>query len=137
MYLVHFLRMQSQPWLQEGEVSVVINFLARQRGSYVTMTLPACMRQHDISHDHRPRVVYQHQQQMSISLDAAAYAVVYSLLLLHDAHSLPSLTLSGADWTFKPLISLTGTIYRWSWSRRWSWGSGNCPPVLHQCKSWK
>jgi len=92
--------MQSQPRLQEGAVGVVINFLARQRGSYVTMTLPACMRQHDISHDHRPRVVYQHQQQMSISLDAAVYAVVYSALLLHDTHSLPSLTLSGADWTF-------------------------------------
>jgi len=36
LYLVIFLRMQSQPRLQEVAVVVVINFLARQRGSYVT-----------------------------------------------------------------------------------------------------
>jgi len=43
LYLVHFLRMQSQPRLQEGVVGVVINFLVRQRGSYITWPcLPAC-----------------------------------------------------------------------------------------------
>jgi len=50
---------------------------------------------------------HQHQQQMSISLDAAAYAAVYSVLLLHNATSLPSLTLSGADWTFTRINRLT------------------------------
>ena len=42
LYWVIFLRMQSQPRLQEVAVFVVINFLARQRGSYVTRPcLPA------------------------------------------------------------------------------------------------
>ena len=34
LYLVHFLRMQSWPRLQEGAVGVVINFVVRQ-DSYV------------------------------------------------------------------------------------------------------
>ena len=38
---------------------------------------------------------YQHQQQMSISLDATAYAIVYSVLVLHDAPSLLSLIVWG------------------------------------------
>jgi len=55
---------------------------------------------------------YQHQQQMSISLDAATYAIVYSVvddsaLLLHDGRSLtpflPSLCLR-----------LTGRSHDWS-----------------------
>jgi len=43
LYLVHFLGMQSRPWLQDGVVGVVINFLARQR----------CMRRHDTSPSNR------------------------------------------------------------------------------------
>jgi len=50
----------------------------------------------------------RYQQQMSTSLDAAVYAVVYSVLLRHDAPSLTSFTLSGADWTFTQLICLMG-----------------------------
>jgi len=45
---------------------------------------------------------------MSVSPDAAAYAVVYSVLLLHNALT-PSLTLSGSDWTFTRLICLATT----------------------------
>jgi len=45
---------------------------------------------------------------MSTSLDAAVYAIVYSVLLRHDAPSLTSFTLSGADWTFTRLICLVG-----------------------------
>jgi len=95
-YLVHSLGMQSQPRLQEEAFGMVINFLARPRGSYVTWPcLHAATR-------------YQHQQQMSISLDAAMYVNVHTVLLLHDAPSLHSLTLSGANWTFTRLIYLMG-----------------------------
>jgi len=33
--------------------------------------------------------------------------------LLHDAPSLPSLTLSGADWTFTRLTCLMGGLQEW------------------------
>jgi len=52
--------MQSGSGLQERAAGVVFNFLARQRGSYVTLS--ACGN----------TIRYEHQQQMSISLDAAA-----------------------------------------------------------------
>jgi len=49
---------------------------------------------------------------MSISLAAATYAVVYtavddSVPMLHDAPSLPSLTLSVAEWTFTQVTCVT------------------------------
>jgi len=36
LYLVQFVGMQLQPRLQQAAVDVMINFLAKQRGSYVT-----------------------------------------------------------------------------------------------------
>ena len=39
LYLVYFVGMQSQPQMQEGQVGVVTDFLARQMDSYI---MPAC-----------------------------------------------------------------------------------------------
>jgi len=49
LYLVHSVGMQLQPWLQQGVVGVVNNFLA----SNVTLHDLACMRQHDTSTSNR------------------------------------------------------------------------------------
>jgi len=95
--------MQSQPRLQEVAVFVVINFLARQRGSYVTRpclpaigkTIPAPTTAVSLTRwYHVRRCLLSHRR-----LSAAA-----------TCHSLPSLTLSVADWTFTRLICLTGGL---------------------------
>jgi len=108
LYLVLFVWMQSQRRLQEGTVGVVMNFLARQRGSYVIWPFLHAATWH------------QHQQQMSISLDAAAArtaewvqrhrTLLFTILCAAATrrsltHSLPSLYLGHShDWSVSLVV---------------------------------
>ena len=106
--------MQSQRRLQEGAVGVVINFLARQKGRYVTW-LPACGNTMPAPATDvnlvRCRLattaewVIRHRMPLLLCL----FFIVYSALLVHDTPS--------------PCFGLTRRSHDWSVSQVvWGWG---------------